>query len=58
MIKLRTRDERKFTDEGMNISWEKKRKTKKERKKNSDNLSDKCQRIKLSLPSFQWDKLR
>ena len=52
MIILRTRNEYKFADEGMNISWKKK---KMERKKKSDNLSEKCQWIKLSLPSFQWD---
>ena len=50
MIILRTRNEYKFADEGMNISWKKTRK-----KKKSDNLSEKCQWIKLSLPSFQWD---
>ena len=40
MIILRTRNEYKFADEGMNISRKKK---KMERKKKSDNLSEKCQ---------------
>ena len=54
MIILRTRNEYKFTDEGMNISWKKKKNGKK--KKIRQLVKEvSMNQIYLSLSSFQWD---